>query len=143
MSPDTCRRVYLAQIDAMHKTPDRPSRKHTSRRCRHRFKTAGRLLVVACRAHALGQARHGWRGPRDTRETAQRAAFPPRGGHASPASSPTSAQPHPTMIRASATRHATSLQALRSNAYGAAHRHGGAWYPTGDGHGCVPTPGRC
>ena len=29
MSPDTCRRVYLAQIDAMHKTPDRPSRKHT------------------------------------------------------------------------------------------------------------------
>ena len=29
MSPDTCRRVYLAQIDAMHKIPDRPSRKHT------------------------------------------------------------------------------------------------------------------
>ena len=28
MSPDTCRRVR-AQIDAMHKTPDRPSRKHT------------------------------------------------------------------------------------------------------------------
>ena len=31
MSPDTCRRVYLAQIDAMHKTPDQLSMRRSIR----------------------------------------------------------------------------------------------------------------